>query len=74
MNRVLHVSIAALILTGHVLAQGPPPAANAPGAAPGPGISCRRGDNTREQPRYPLTHCRIVSGVTEEWHNSRLSL
>jgi len=37
MNRVLHVSIASLILTGHVLAQGPPPAANAPGAAPGPG-------------------------------------
>jgi lysophospholipase L1-like esterase len=37
MIRALHVSVAFLVLTGHALAQVAPPAANAPGAAQGPG-------------------------------------
>ncbi len=37
MIRALHVSVAFLVLTGLALAQIAPPAANAPGAAPGPG-------------------------------------
>src|SRR5690349_24598089 len=37
MIRVLHVSIALAVLTGHAFAQGGPPAANAPGFAQGPG-------------------------------------
>jgi hypothetical protein len=44
------------------------------GPAPGPGISCRCVDYSREQTRYPFTHCRFISGVAEERHNSRLSL
>ena len=36
MTRVLHVSVALLVLTGLALAQAPP-AANAPGAAQVPG-------------------------------------
>src|SRR5580700_9129257 len=37
MIRVLHVSVAVLVLTGNALAQVAPPAANAPGTAQGPG-------------------------------------
>jgi lysophospholipase L1-like esterase len=37
MTRMLYVSVAFLALTGHGLAQVAPPAANAPGAAQGPG-------------------------------------
>jgi hypothetical protein len=37
MIRALHVSIVVLVLTGIALAQVAPPAANAPGAAQGPG-------------------------------------
>ncbi len=37
MIRMLSVPVAFLVLTGHALAQVPQPAANAPGAAPGPG-------------------------------------
>ena len=37
MVRALHVSVASLVLAGYALAQVAPPAAAAPGAAPGPG-------------------------------------
>jgi lysophospholipase L1-like esterase len=37
MNRLLHISVAALVLTGHAFAQVAPPVANAAGGAPGPG-------------------------------------
>ena len=37
MTRLLHFSVALVALAGHVLAQGGPPAANAPGAGQGPG-------------------------------------
>ena len=37
MIRSLHLSVASLVLIGHALAQVAPPAAAAPGAAPGPG-------------------------------------
>ena len=37
MIRMLHVSVASLVLTGQVFAQVAPPAPNAPGAAQGPG-------------------------------------
>jgi len=37
MIRVLHVSVALLVLTGHALAQAAPPTANAPGPAQAPG-------------------------------------
>jgi lysophospholipase L1-like esterase len=37
MIRVLHVSVAFLVLTGHALAQVAPPAASVPGAVQGPG-------------------------------------
>jgi lysophospholipase L1-like esterase len=37
MIRVLHVSVAVLVLTGHALSQVAPPAAIAPGAVQGPG-------------------------------------